>query len=35
VAAISEEIAEQAVDLIEVEYEVLEPVRDPERVFNP
>ncbi len=30
VAAISEEIAEQAVDLIEVEYEVLQPVLDPE-----
>jgi carbon-monoxide dehydrogenase large subunit len=30
VAAISEEIAEKAVDLIEVEYEVLEPVLDPE-----
>jgi len=31
VAAISEEIAEQAVELIEVEYEPLEPVFDPER----
>ena len=30
VAAISEEIAVKAVDLIEVEYEVLEPVVDPE-----
>jgi carbon-monoxide dehydrogenase large subunit len=30
VAAISEEIAEHAVDLIEVEYEELEPVLDPE-----
>jgi carbon-monoxide dehydrogenase large subunit len=30
VAAVSEEIAEQAVDLIEIEYEVLEPVLDPE-----
>lgn len=30
VAAVSEEIAEQAIDLIEVEYEVLEPVLDPE-----
>jgi carbon-monoxide dehydrogenase large subunit len=30
VAATSEEIAEQALDLIEVEYEVLEPVLDPE-----
>ena len=30
VAAITEEIAEKAVGLIEVEYEVLEPVLDPE-----
>ena len=30
VAAISEEIAEKAIDLIEVEYEILEPVLDPE-----
>jgi CO/xanthine dehydrogenase Mo-binding subunit len=30
VAAVSEEIAEQAVELIEVEYELLEPVLDPE-----
>ncbi len=30
VAAISEEIAQKALDLIEVEYEVLEPVLDPE-----
>src|SRR5512138_1836088 len=30
VAAINETIAERAVDLIEVEYEVLEPVLDPE-----
>jgi CO/xanthine dehydrogenase Mo-binding subunit len=30
VAAISEEIAQKALDLIEVEYEVLEPVFDPE-----
>lgn len=30
VAAISEEIAERALDLIDVEYEVLEPVLDPE-----
>ncbi len=30
VAAVSEEIAEKALDLIEVEYEVLEPVLDPE-----
>ena len=30
VAAVSETVAEQALDLIEVEYEVLEPVLDPE-----
>lgn len=30
VAAVSEQIAEEALDLIEVEYEVLEPVLDPE-----
>ncbi len=30
VAAVSEEIAEKALDLIEVEYEILEPVFDPE-----
>ena len=30
VAAISEEIAQKALDLIEVEYELLEPVLDPE-----
>src|SRR5512134_1489953 len=30
VAATSEEIAEKALDLIEVEYEILEPVLDPE-----
>jgi CO/xanthine dehydrogenase Mo-binding subunit len=30
VAAVSEEIAQKALDLIEVEYEVLEPVLDPE-----
>ncbi len=30
VAAVSEEIAEQAVNLIDVEYEVLEPVLDPQ-----
>ncbi|MDO9128775.1 MAG: molybdopterin-dependent oxidoreductase [Anaerolineales bacterium] len=30
VAAISEEIAQKALDMIEVEYEVLEPVLDPE-----
>jgi CO/xanthine dehydrogenase Mo-binding subunit len=35
VAAISEEIAEQAVGLIEVEYEVLEPVLDPEFGASP
>ncbi len=31
VAAISEEVAEKALDLIEVEYEVLKPVLDPEQ----
>ncbi|HEX9616907.1 MAG TPA: molybdopterin cofactor-binding domain-containing protein, partial [Anaerolineales bacterium] len=35
VAAASEEIAEQAVELIEVEYEVLEPVFDPEAGARP
>src|SRR5512136_845 len=35
VAAINEEIAEQAVNLIEVEYEVLEPVLDPEFGASP
>ncbi len=30
VAAVSETVAEQALDLIEVEYEVLEPILDPE-----
>ena len=30
VAAISEEVAQKAIDLIDVEYEVLEPVLDPE-----
>jgi CO/xanthine dehydrogenase Mo-binding subunit len=30
VAAVSEEIAQKALDLIEVEYEILEPVLDPE-----
>jgi carbon-monoxide dehydrogenase large subunit len=35
VAAVSEEIAEQAVALIEVEYEVLEPVLDPEYGATP
>jgi carbon-monoxide dehydrogenase large subunit len=35
VAAVSEEIAEKALDLIEVEYEVLEPVLDPEYGFKP
>src|SRR5512133_2013880 len=35
VAAISEEIAQQALDLIEVEYEVLSPVFDPEFGASP
>ncbi len=35
VAAVSEEIAEKAVDLIEVEYELLEPVFDPEYGATP
>ncbi len=35
VAAINEEIAEQAVNLIEVEYEVLPPVLDPEFGVSP
>ncbi len=35
VAAVSEEIAEKAVELIEVEYEVLEPVLDPEFGVSP
>jgi CO/xanthine dehydrogenase Mo-binding subunit len=35
VAAASEEIAEKALDLIEVEYEVLEPVLDPEYGAKP
>jgi carbon-monoxide dehydrogenase large subunit len=35
VAAISEEIAEKALDLIEVEYELLEPVFDPEFGASP
>ena len=35
VAAISEEIAQEALDLIEVEYEVLEPVLDPEFGASP
>jgi len=35
VAAVSEEIAEQAVQLIEVEYEALEPVFDPEFGASP
>ena len=34
VAAVSETVAEQALDLIEVEYEVLEPVLDPEFGVN-
>src|SRR5512143_45567 len=35
VAAISEEIAEKAVELIEVEYEILQPVLDPEFGASP
>jgi carbon-monoxide dehydrogenase large subunit len=35
VAATSEEIAEKALDLIEVEYEILEPVLDPELGSRP
>ena len=35
VAAIDEDIAEEAVDLIEVEYEMLEPVFDPEKAIEP
>jgi len=35
VAAISEEIAQKALDLIEVEYEILEPVLDPEFGASP
>jgi carbon-monoxide dehydrogenase large subunit len=35
VAAMSEEIAEQAVELIEVDYELLEPVFDPEAGARP
>lgn len=35
VAAISEEIAQKALDLIEIEYEVLEPVLDPEFGASP
>jgi CO/xanthine dehydrogenase Mo-binding subunit len=35
VAAVSEEIAEKALDLIDVEYEVLEPVLDPEFGASP
>src|SRR5512145_2334116 len=35
VAAISEEIAQKAVELIEVEYEVLQPVLDPEFGASP
>ena len=35
VAAVSEEIAEKALELIEVEYEVLEPVVDPEGGISP
>ena len=35
VAAVSEEIAQNALDLIEVEYEILEPVLDPEFGVSP
>jgi carbon-monoxide dehydrogenase large subunit len=35
VAATSEEIAEEALDLVEVEYEILEPVTDPEYGASP
>lgn len=35
VAAVSEEIAEKALDLIDVQYEVLEPVLDPEFGVSP
>jgi carbon-monoxide dehydrogenase large subunit len=35
VAAVSEEIAEKALDLIDVEYEILEPVLDPEYGARP
>lgn len=35
VAASSEQIAEEALDLIEVEYELLEPVLDPEFAISP
>lgn len=35
VAAISEEIAQKALDLIDVEYEILEPVLDPEFGVSP
>ena len=35
VAAISEEIAQKALDLIDVEYEILEPVLDPEFGASP
>ncbi len=35
VAAVDEDIAEEALDLIEVEYEVLNPVFDPEKALEP
>ncbi len=35
VAAVSEEIAEKALELIDVEYEILEPVFDPEYGASP
>lgn len=35
VAAVDEDIAEEALDLIEVEYEVLSPVFDPEKAMEP
>jgi len=35
VAAVSEDIAEEALELIEVEYELLQPVFDPELAFQP
>jgi len=35
VVASTEEIAEEALDLIEVDYEILQPVLDPEEAFSP
>ena len=35
VAAVDEDIAEEALDLIDVEYEILTPVFDPERAIEP